>query len=1041
MASTPDGNFWVADDGFVVDQIQTTVNQKDSRFFSLDDLSAKRLPVRFRVEGSRKGAYAQGINPMPGRMNYLVGEPASFARNVDRYSEAKVGNLKPGVDARYYFDNGQPRYDLIVKAGFDPEAVSLKVEGAEGVRVLKSGALEVTTKLGTFEQRGLAVYQPTANGNQKISAKYRVTNGNKVSFELGAYDPTKPVVIDPVIWNSFLSGSGGNDFVNDLTINAGGVPYLVGATASTDFPADTELGLIGTVWFKAFAAVLNPDGASLEWATIFGGPGGEMANGVTLDREGGVIVTGETRSGRFLNIRGTTFPKETGTDVFDAFVVKLTPEGDSLFLSARFGGPGKDVGRSISIVGSQAYILGSTSGGFPQARSSVLGTNRMSQSGAGQDVFLAKVNITGGYIYAAVFGGASDEIPVAVKTQGQNVVGLFETGSDGLFPGIPGKNKALAGTRAAILFSANYEGDEVLFGSYLAAAGSTIPKGLAISPAALTVVGQHTPTTANNFPILLPAVRPARGQASYGFVTQFNAGATEYVYSTLLGHSVGNNTIFTSVNGVDMDRYDNAILVGNTNGTRFPLTGLDARNTEDGSAVAPFAVRLDATGKLKYSTYFGSTGEETPTKVNILRNGEITFSGRAIGDPGVTTGAFKTTVGGTQPFVGKLTLPVSLKTVQANPVRFPYYVPVFVALDAQAYEDKVVSLSSDSSLLTLTSSIRIPAGALYNVAKGIISPLFEDLATEVTGELGPVSITVPVNVPAATVESIVPEQVELEGGRAGTALVTIPAALAYQLPVPLKLVDVATGLVLADTAATIKSPLQFSVGNTSARASINVKGVQNDTTVKIVGPKGVESASNFVIRSATPTLLVLSRPRVIGGQGIETTGYLTISSPAPVGGLTFDISAVPGLITGQPTVTVPAGKKTAQFTFQTAAVSVDTNVAVTVSRNGASVSANQLAQAPLLRGFIFDPSIVTGEGTTQGTIAIAGVAPAGGLVINLSVIKPTTGVTVPATVTVPAGENVVSFTATYSKVTTKIKTQIRASLNGKNLDGAFTINP
>jgi len=1041
MASTPDGNFWVADDGFVVDQIQTTVNQKDSRFFSLDDLSAKRLPVRFRVEGSRKGAYAQGINPLPGRMNYLAGEGAAWARNVDRYSEAKIGNLKPGVDARYYFDNGQPRYDLIVKAGFDPEAVSLKVEGAEGVRVLKSGALEVTTKLGTFEQRDLLVYQPTANGNRKVSAKYRVTNGNKVSFDLGDYDPTKPVVIDPVIWNSYLSGSGGNDFVNDLTVNAGGVPYVVGATASTDFPADTELGLIGTVFFRAFAAVFNPDGSSLEWATIFGGPGGEIANGVTLDREGGVIITGETRSGRFLNIRGTTFPKETGTDVFDAFVVKITPEGDSLFLSARFGGAGRDLGRSISIVGSQAYILGSTSGAFPQARASALGTNPISQTGAGQDVFLAKVNITGGYIYAAVFGGASDEIPVAVKTQNQDAVALFETGSAGLFPTIPGKNKTFAGTRAAVLFSANYDGEALLFGTYLAAAGATNPKGLAISPLALTVVGQHTPTTANNFPLLLPAVRPARGQASYGFVTQFNAGATEYLYSVLLGHSVGNNTIFTSVNGVDMDRYDNAILIGNTNGTRFPLAGLDARNTEDGSAVAPFAMRLDSTGKLKYSTYFGSTGEETPTKVNILRNGEITFSGRSVGNPGVTAGAFKTTGGGTQPFVGKLTLPVSLKTVQANPVRFPYYVPVIVAMDAQAYDDVLVDLESDSPLLTITRSLRIPAGALYAVAKGFISPLYDDLETSVTGKLEPISLTSLVSVPAGNVESIVPEQDELEGGRAGTALVTIPTALTYQLPVPLKLVDVATGLELASSAATIKSPVNFSVGNKSVRASINTKAVQNDTTFKIVGPKGVESSSNVIIRAAKATLLVLSRPRVIGGQGLVTTGYLTISSPAPVGGLTFDISAVPGLITGQSTVTVAAGKKTAQFTFQTAAVSVDTNIAVTVGRNGSSVSANQLAQAPLLRGFIFEPSIVSGAGTTQGTIAITGVAPAGGLVINLSVIKPTTGVTVPATVTVPAGENVVSFTATYSAVTTKIKTQIRASLNGKNLDGAFTINP
>jgi hypothetical protein len=63
-----------------------------------------------------------------------------------------------------------------------------------------------------------------------------VRANQEVSFEIGSYDVSKPLVIDPVLdYSTYLGGSDG-DYCEDIAVDTAGNAYLTGLTGSTDFP-------------------------------------------------------------------------------------------------------------------------------------------------------------------------------------------------------------------------------------------------------------------------------------------------------------------------------------------------------------------------------------------------------------------------------------------------------------------------------------------------------------------------------------------------------------------------------------------------------------------------------------------------------------------------------------------------------------------------------------------------------------------------------------------------------------------------------------
>jgi hypothetical protein len=132
-------------------------------------------------------------------------------------------------------------------------------------------------------------------------------------------------------------------------------------------------------------------------------------------------------------------------------------------------------------------------------------------------------------------------------------------------------------------------------------------------------------------------------------------------------------------------------------------------------------------------------------------------------------------------------------------------------------------------------------------------------------------------------------------------------------------------------------------------------------------------------------------------------------------------------VTVPASVTVPAGQTGATFTIATSSVTTTTVVRISASYNGATLNADMSLFA-WLQQISFSGNIPGGTPAT-GTVRLGAPAPSGGAVIALSSANPSL-VTVPATVTVPAGQTTATFTANTSPVTSTTPVNVSASYSG-----------
>ena len=148
-------------------------------------------------------------------------------------------------------------------------------------------------------------------------------------------------------------------------------------------------------------------------------------------------------------------------------------------------------------------------------------------------------------------------------------------------------------------------------------------------------------------------------------------------------------------------------------------------------------------------------------------------------------------------------------------------------------------------------------------------------------------------------------------------------------------------------------------------------------------------------------------------------------------------------------VLVPAGQASATFNIATS--SVPTLLASTIRAllgtcSGIGVDLN--VQAPVLSGLSVAPSSVRLLGNATGTVTSNGPAPAGGLVVSLNG-NSTLGsllLNLPASVTIPAGQNSATFTirptlSLGSLLTGIVNSTITATNGGVSVNSPLTILP
>jgi hypothetical protein len=129
-----------------------------------------------------------------------------------------------------------------------------------------------------------------------------------------------------LLYSTYLGGSS-DDQARAIAVDATGRAYVAGYATSPDFPitAGSLFGKKNGGGAGAFLAELDPTGSSLSYSTLLGGTSSDYANGVALDGNQGVYLTGYTSSLDFPGTPGAiqTVSGDPTAAYTDAFVTKL----------------------------------------------------------------------------------------------------------------------------------------------------------------------------------------------------------------------------------------------------------------------------------------------------------------------------------------------------------------------------------------------------------------------------------------------------------------------------------------------------------------------------------------------------------------------------------------------------------------------------------------------------------------------------------------------------------------------------------------------
>lgn len=300
-------------------------------------LESSALPrqsvVRFRPVGGTAHPQLVGLDMLPGKVNYFIGNNRRrWQVDIPTYGSVAYRSVYPRIDLVYYGTQGRLECDWVLRPGANPRAIRLRIEGAGRLRLDREGNLVLGGRLGTLVQSKPLIYQQTGRTRQIIAGRYTLIGPHAVGFNVASYDVTRPLIIDPVLLYSTYLGGSGSDHSSGIALDGAGEAYITGSTDSSNFPVVNALqptpgggnctnGSGGaSPCTDAFIAELSPAGNSLIYSTYLGGPGNNSGNAVALDSAGNAYVAGSTSS--------TGFPvknalQSSSAGAVDAFIAKI----------------------------------------------------------------------------------------------------------------------------------------------------------------------------------------------------------------------------------------------------------------------------------------------------------------------------------------------------------------------------------------------------------------------------------------------------------------------------------------------------------------------------------------------------------------------------------------------------------------------------------------------------------------------------------------------------------------------------------------------
>ncbi len=591
--------------------------------------------TRLSFPGSSRPAFLEGVDRQSGVTNYLVGNrPESWRRNVPHFQRVAARGVYPGIDVVYYSAGKNLEFDFVLDPGADPRAIRLRFSNARPA-LQSDGSILLA---GGVRQLPPVAWQERDGRRIPVDSRYVVTRNGDVRFQLGAYDKTQPLTIDPVIaWAGYIGGAQ-QEIVNGVVADSDGGFWLAGSATSTITVPDGTSPYSGDPLSTkdAFIAKITPDGNAwkLAYFSYVGGAADDEATAITMLGTR-VAITGNTLSTDFPQTANTFQHDNAG--LTDAFVVLYDPAAsgtDCLTFSSYYGGPGTEHAQAIAAGPNNTLaVVGYTDSG------SLIGISDWSLQGANRGgmeafLFVAKplLNSPDCLNYSTFFGGSSTDLGTAVAIDSTGLVYFAGTSMSTDLPVSDNArypyNLGSGDGFIAKINPNNAHFDGFLYGSYLGGDGLDSAQAIALDAQNRVWITGYTNST--NLPVSPGAYRTSLtgGFDSYLMrVDLTKTGAAFMDYCTYFGGSAADIAYALAYNPAD----GTATIAGYTNSPDYVAKNIGNYQSSGIRLTEMFAARFDPSktgdNQLTWSLLYGGSGMDVVTGIALDQAGNVFIGG------------------------------------------------------------------------------------------------------------------------------------------------------------------------------------------------------------------------------------------------------------------------------------------------------------------------------------------------------------------------------------------------------------------------------
>lgn len=584
--------------------------------------------------------------PSPWKLSFFYGNNSKdWVTDVQGYKQIRFKDIYPQIDLVLKFEMENPRYDFVIKPGGNPKDILIQVSGAYSVTT-DGMTLKYQTRFGEVVNTNLFAYQNVDDAIVQIPCRFIQKDETLFSFDIGNYDKSRELIIDPIVMMSYFGGSI-NDRIIAIKELTTGILLATGWTESLNFPTtegayDNSYNDLRDVFICKFD--LRGAKRTLIYGTFFGGAGTDYPSGLSVDENNNVYIGGTTNS--------TDFPlknpiNNANNGGYDAFITKFSPELNTIVYSTYVGGNKDDISTTSQLGPDKGfYVCGYTESTNLPATGGAIQTKLKGR----KDIFIIKLTPSGQLVdYCTYIGGGDDDIPYAMAISEVGNIFITGTTKSSDFPMAPYRTQSYGnqtivtespydrtynGGWDAFAIKLLGDGGKLDFSTYFGGTADDIGTAVTYTSDQKIIFAGITykETTNPSFPISQNAYQTTHK----GGVDIFIAGLSNIITSTGgWGLTYKRQDLdFSTFLGGSSNEYPTSLLLsgkflhifGHSNSTNFPVV-----NNPGGKKIGKydiFYLQMNSDGSsVNFSDIFGTTNDDSCSATYFAPNGDFYVAG------------------------------------------------------------------------------------------------------------------------------------------------------------------------------------------------------------------------------------------------------------------------------------------------------------------------------------------------------------------------------------------------------------------------------